>query len=102
MLGVSGVSNDNRDLVAAAKDGDTILLTANVDKDIVIAGDLSVSQARFIQNEYAGSDYLIINELVIEDSFIDEFGEIICNKTEKVNVKNILNLKNCGKITLKV
>lgn len=72
------------------------------DKDIVIAGDLSVSQARFIQNEYAGSDYLIINELVIEDSFIDEFGEIICNKTEKVDAKNILNLKNYGKITLKV
>ena len=71
------------------------------DKDIIIAGEINTSQARFIQNEYAGIDYLILNELILEDAFIDEFQEIICNKTEKVDAKNILNLKNYGKITIR-
>ena len=72
------------------------------DKEIIIAGDLNTSELRFIQNEYAGSDYLITNELILEDAFVDKFDQIICNKTEKVDAKNILNLKNYGKITIRV
>ncbi|MBE5738220.1 MAG: ComEC/Rec2 family competence protein [Clostridiales bacterium] len=72
------------------------------DKDFLVVGDITKTQSMYINNEYTDVETVIIRDLANIDYENNEYSSIICYKTEKTEAKNILNLKLCGRIRLKV
>lgn len=69
-------------------------------KSIVLAKEINTTEEIYLKNEYAGSDYLIIDK-ISSGNMEEGFDTIICNKTEKTDTKNVLNLKLYDKIMIR-
>ena len=69
-------------------------------KSIVLAKEINTTEEIYFKNEYAGSDYLIIDK-ISSGNMEEGFDTIICNKTEKNDTKNVLKLKLYDKIMIR-
>lgn len=68
----------------------------------LIVDDLTIDEEIYLRNEYGDQDYIITPALDTMKFELMEGVKIICNKVGETDLKEVLNLKLCGKIKIEV
>ncbi len=75
---------------------------ASGEMECLIVDDLTSDEEIFLRNEYKDVDYIITPNLTNMKFELIDGAKIICSKVKETDLKDVLNLKLCGKIRIEV